>query len=758
MRVRVNKKTDIVKIGKDPIVSAKLLSNDEISFDIEFGIDLTSCLKNEIQVASLDIFGHEIPSATSSPALEDFSDGLRSAILADAAEKALLTRIRSEYKVISIPIDVTKLISNDNIKQSKNDASVTFNVIKTYDSNFKTINNTDFVLEQPEENTFLSVEEENRRLLALGKDPSLLKGEFPIINPAISIKRRIPANRKNQFASYKKVGNPTKYTSGYVDSRYSSCITKVILSRSTISELPFLYVEINLLNKNGVTVSRDKINISTQFLEFDIKTIENRNKKEEIIRYGRVLNSRLDASQSPYVSLESGFLKQRDRTISNESKIVRTLNGKYHVSSFVSRSRASTQNTPKGSGCNIIPFSIIKIENYLQIKVENTNLGIIALGVERRDATLFESFSKLTGDGLEPVLVNDNSTITFVDSNLKHDHVYEYRLFFIDDKSNTRSSSNILTYHYSSTNVTQPASLEVTNLKREIVDEETGAYARISFDINSKLTEAGIEITKQFLSANGLSENILGIPELETTGYKKLLMYQIDRQNLRTGEVETFGTVYDSKFTDDSASPSNLKTIKPLNLLDGYKYFIRLGLRDPAALVSIQTSTKTSANGKQSYDYRSYKFRINPKSGNLPSTFKLSSNSSLSLAENFLEFSLGIETVVSSLAEDYFPVISSLTVRKTLVGFNRLNWTITGDSASIDHFRIYATADGIEALIGASHPHVIDGSYFYEDFEMFNRIGEVIYRVVPVGLNFVELRGDATVELITQNNAPTFLR
>lgn len=758
MRVKVNKKTDIIKIGKNPIIAINLLSNGDVSLDFEFGVDISSCLKNDIQVIALSVYGHEIPSTFSSPALNDLSDGLRSAIIADASEKSFVTRIRTEYRVADTSIDVTKLISNEAIKKTKNDSNVTFNVTKTYDSNLETINNIDFIIEQPQEKSVFSVEEENRELLRIGKDPALLKGSFPTINPSSSIKRNTPGVRKNKFESYKIVGNPTKYTSGFINSRYSSCVTKVLLSRKSISDLPILYFEIGVSNKNGATVSRERINIFTQFIELDLKNIENKNKKDQVIKYGRIINSRLDAAQSPYISLESGFLKQKNRIESKDSRLIRELNGKYHTHSFITKPTSKTKKVDKELGSDLIPFSLLKVGSNIQISVESTKSGIISIGVERRDVTMFEKFRKLSGQGLEPTLVTNDSTITFIDSNLMHDHIYEYRMFFVDNKSNVKSSSNTCLYHYSSTNVTEPASLEVTNLNREIVEENGVSVLKISFDINAKLTDAGIEVAKQFLDSSGLSANLLGIPDLETSGYKKLLVYQIDRQNLRTGEIETFGTVYDAKFVDDSASPASLKTITPLNLLDNYKYFIKLGLRDPAALVSIQTSTKTSAIGKKSYDYRSYKFRINPKSGNLPSNLKLASNSSLSLSENFFEFFLGIEAYINSLADDYLPTINGLSIRKTLIGFNQISWSIVGDVAVIDHFRIYAVADGIEAFIGASHPHVIDGSYFYEDYEMFNRMGEVIYRVVPVGLNFTELRGEASVKIVTQNNAPTFLR
>ena len=758
MRVKINKKIDIIKIGKNPIVAIGLLNNGDVFLDIEFGVDISSCLKNDIQVITLNVYGQEMPSTFSSPILNDLSDGLRSAVIADSSEKSFITRIKTEYKVASINVDITKLISNDSIRAIKKDYNATFNVTKTNDSKFEIINNIDFVIDQPVEKNIDSVEEQSLESLRVGKDPALLRGSFPIVNPSSFIKRNLQGVKKNVFQSYRTSGNPVKYTVGSIDSRFSSCITRILLPRKSISSLPILYLEINLSNKKGSTISREKFNVYTHTLDIDLKVLEDKKRQDQVMKYARIVNSRHDAAQSPYVSLGSGFLKQKNTLEGQDARLSRILNGKYHTHSYFSKPISKTKKISVEHSSNIIPFSLLKVGYDVQIKVEATKTGIISIGVERRDATASEKFRKLFTQGLEPILVTENSTITFVDSDFLHNHVYEYRIFFIDNKSNTKSSSNTCLYHYAATNVMEPASLEITNLGRKIINDGDIPRLQISFDINAKLTDSGIEVAQQFLSLNGLSESILGIPELETSGYKKLLVYQIDRQNLRTGEIETFNTVYDTKFIDESASRSNLRTISPLNLLDSYRYFVRLGLRDPSALVSIQTSTKTSAAGKKSYDYRSYKFKINPKSGNLPSSLQLDSRASSSLTENFFNFFLGVEAYTTSLASDYAPKITGLSIRKTLIGFNSLNWSIIGDSTTIDHFRIYTAADGVEAFIGAAHPHVTDGSYFYEDYEMYNRLGEVIYRVVPVGLNFIELRGEASVKIVIQNNAPTFLR
>ena len=276
--------------------------------------------------------------------------------------------------------------------------------------------------------------------------------------------------------------------------------------------------------------------------------------------------------------------------------------------------------------------------------------------------------------------------------------------------------------------------------------------------MNASISLSGAEIIKEFVANNGLSLGDLGVAENEYDSYKKLFIYQIDRQNIRTGELETFGTVLTEDFLDDSASPTSYKTVKPLNLLDKYKYYVRLGIRDPSALIPNQRAQKSRVDGKRKFEFNSYKFRVNQKSGIIPSVKTLEQNQISTLRENFKDFSLGVESICDLNPEAYYPVVVGLSCRKTLIGFTLLEWSINGEQAAIDHFRIYAIADGVEAHIGSSHPHAVGQSYFFEDAQLHNRIGKITYKIVPTLLNFQESPGFSTVSIINENNLPGFMR
>ena len=760
MRVKVGRKYGILNIAQFPVKSLKVVDPNYIILGIEFGIDVTACLNENIQIATVDAYGKSIPIELPTLVLDSFRDGLRAATITDANEKTRITDLRNTQKVASTLLDITKFISNDSIGNIREGAFKKINVIKTYESDVSLLDSTSFELDVPNEQKYEDVESFCFENIRIGKDPALIKGSFPIVDPVNYDKRNIKNFKNNaQTESYKIIGNSKKYVRGKFETRFTTSYFEIKIPRLSIFNLPSLYFEVSLINNLGTVVSIEKFSFSNQQIESDIKSIEKIQDSNNATQYSRVINRKLDAVQNPYVAKNFTLLKNQIEYKNIGTRIVREIKNRKHINSKISFNRPKLQSFSNTSGQNVIPFSIAKIEEGIKVVIQNIGKNIVSLGIEKRNATLNSKFQKLKGDGLDLAIVEEGSTIEFYDLDLKHDSIYEYRIFYVDSKGNIRHSSNIVTYHYASTSVLEPASLSLTNASREIIDDINGSFPVISFDLDASLTTSGIEVVREFLIENNIDEAVLGTSGLESGSYKKLLLYQVDRQNMRTGDIETFGTMSSSTFIDDSASPKSLRTIKPLNILDSYKYTVRLGLRNPEAVAPIQTTSKDMASiGKKSYNFRSYKFLISSRKGLIPSSLRLQSSLSRSLGENFMEFSLGVESSISINAESYFPSIVGLNVRKTLVNFNLLEWSTNGDIELIDHFRVYAIADGVEAYIGAAHPHVTDGSYYYEDYEMFDRIGEVIYRVVPVLLNYEEASGDSRVSIITESNLPTFLR
>ena len=129
-----------------------------------------------------------------------------------------------------------------------------------------------------------------------------------------------------------------------------------------------------------------------------------------------------------------------------------------------------------------------------------------------------------------------------------------------------------------------------------------------------------------------------------------------------------------------------------------------------------------------------------------------------SVETNIDLLSTGVEVYADFSADKYQPKIYDLNLRKTYVNSNLLSWKLDGDLGIVDHFQVYALADGVEALIGCSHPFSKFGMYQYEDFELYNRVGTVTYRVTPILTNFTASTGDTKISITRKSNLPDFLQ
>ena len=112
---------------------------------------------------------------------------------------------------------------------------------------------------------------------------------------------------------------------------------------------------------------------------------------------------------------------------------------------------------------------------------------------------------------------------------------------------------------------------------------------------------------------------------------------------------------------------------------------------------------------------------------------------------------VGVESAVTISFNDMMPRVADLQVKKSYVRSNLITWRLTGDPKLVDHFQVYAEADGVKSLIGCAHSFTSDGTYKFDDLQMFGRVGNVNYYINPVTLDFTRTGGDAYVSIVVSN-------
>ena len=380
----------------------------------------------------------------------------------------------------------------------------------------------------------------------------------------------------------------------------------------------------------------------------------------------------------------------------------------------------------------------------------------MSVSLQRRKPNYKEGFSNLD---TETYLVNEGSSVSFVDSNLRDGEHYEYRIRFVDKRSNVRYSANKVQHHYVSSNLSERISAVVSSVNSTPLNDLGSNVPQLTFSLNLDVREKGVETIRDLLSTTGVSEttiqNTLSNPE----NYTKFIVYEVTRYNLRNGDVESFGITNGKTFTDDSALSTTTKTsITPLNFFDRYKYVVKFGLRSPSSLSPTQTNENSDPISGQSYTYKAYKFKSRRLSTDLPSNAEMTKLLRGSVSQNIDLIDVGTELTIDYAPDKFQPKIYDLGVRKTYLKSNLLTWRIDGAVNIIDHFQVYALADGVEVLIGCAHPFSKSGLHAFEDFELYNRVGTVTYTVIPVLTNFTSSPGEAKVSITRKSNLPDFLQ
>lgn len=749
MRIKVSQLSDVVRVGDDPIVIVED-KKDTVDIVFEIGIDLQTCIKNNIQLSKIRFFTENVSNILPDVSIDDFRDGLRSYNLLDANEKSRIQDARNSKLITEKIIDITSFIPNDKIKSILSGEKFKKRVIKINDSNLELLNQKEIKSDEIINPEKISTRKKIIDCLNSGLDPITQKFSFPL-NDVDRISRGVTrkGNPQKKY-DYRIVGNKSTFISGELFSKYYPCIFKVEFNKKDILQYSKIYLEVSLHNSKDVLVNRMGSDVFFNLIRRDI----NDNEIKSTRTYARTVGKLFDTNLSNYFSVETSSVVNGSKMLDNGSMIIREILGEKLVHTKLINSFFGLSPIAREIEQKNISFSVIKEDESLKIRINKVPHEAIIVGLYRRIIDSRQKFEKLRGISTAPIPVTSNSIIEFVDTDLVHDTYYEYKVFYIDRKNNEKESTNMMQHYYVSNNLSTSSKLKINNFEISKRDD----YPYVSFKIDASITNDGVEFIKSFLLENNLDPGALGEISKNADLFKKLLVYNVDRQNLTSGEIESFGVITDPEFKDLSAFPDNLKTLKQFSLLDDYLYIVKLGIRDPAALLPTQQTVTESVDNRSSFLSKKYKFRLNLKKSTLPSKKTLESESSKSLKENFDIFYVGLEEYIKTSAEKYYPKVINTSVTRTYINYNLISWSIVGDANSIDHFRVYAIYDGVEASLGCAHSHTNDTIYFYEDHEMYDKIGVVTYLIKPVLLNFIEIEDVESVSIRIDSDAPSYLR
>lgn len=363
--------------------------------------------------------------------------------------------------------------------------------------------------------------------------------------------------------------------------------------------------------------------------------------------------------------------------------------------------------------------------NGITIRVENFQ-GEYSVGVLRRDKTINEKkFSFLNiKEPIQPVTEN-SPPVTFVDTNVKDNHIYEYRvkIFTKTGREIVSTANTTIKYQKLNDNILK---IQIGQPKMTI---DASGNVDIQFDIFGDISDSNISAITTLLQERNLesyfSDDILENRER----LKDLIVFGVERTDLTRGVTEDFGIFTGTGFSD--VANQTLNNVSPLRANRDYRYVVTGFLRTPDTMIA--TATRSSIDKKTNLSYT-----FSPAKYLHPATL---SNSTLRSPTTIEKSDFNEEFKAGFSGAQVFVDVTTKTAKPDVVSGhvitnerenNEIRWKIKGNASQIKMFIIVGDQLGMRSIVGNSHPITSNNSFMFEDRLLSKHVGSVIYSVIPV--------------------------
>ena len=358
------------------------------------------------------------------------------------------------------------------------------------------------------------------------------------------------------------------------------------------------------------------------------------------------------------------------------------------------------------------------------IEIINIDPKAVSIRILRRDLTIKEKeLSSITDFNFVSLVGKTGSNLTFNDSGLKNEHFYEYWYEFVDNKGKYQRS--ICGYSYYRPIQESALTIAINN----VTVTNTVGGTDCKFDIDTVLPESVTDRIKN-TSLNQSQDQIFATQiEQQKNDLSKLLSHKVVRIDLQDGTVEDLGIISSKSFSDIATRSNSAST----ELKEGrkYRYIVSPLLRQADTLFAEVLQTGVDPTTKRTYQYSSYKFNhpYSLKRGSLTTKESQKRNHA---PEDF-EFgyvgsiaSVDIEVRAESISLNDISIIN-------LENTDVINWTTSGDTRTVDHYKIISYSNGIQSIIGKVFHDISKNNFvFIRKLDALDSKVDRTYEIVPV--------------------------
>ena len=358
------------------------------------------------------------------------------------------------------------------------------------------------------------------------------------------------------------------------------------------------------------------------------------------------------------------------------------------------------------------------------LEVRRIPTNVVAVQFLRWNLTTHETSATTVGTdvGFVDDSVRQADLLTTIDSTVAPGNVYRYGVRLVYRDGLTKDVGN------ATVDFLQPAPGQVDTRIEDLVVSHAEA-PNVSFNIITKTIDSDIDVVKQMLAKQGLTDYFTGDIAAQRDQLQNLIAHNVQRIDLTTGHREDFGILTASQFDDDALRKR--QAVSQLRYGHRYRYEIYSLLRAPETLFDGFVKPSTDTVTKKPYTFSPAKFRhpFTLSRGVIVST----AGARLRHAKDPMAYGV-IGSVVST--EVSFDEDTAKVVEQSAAAFDRytnvVTWSILGDISQVDHFIVMKQVHGIRTVLGKAHSEFPNGSCQYVHVISAHDAGALQYVIVPV--------------------------
>lgn len=364
--------------------------------------------------------------------------------------------------------------------------------------------------------------------------------------------------------------------------------------------------------------------------------------------------------------------------------------------------------------------------NSIKVSAQQIPDNVVQINLYKRNLTKNEKSYSLYGTRNTNGALGGNS-YSFNDTFIKIYNTYEYKLELIYRMGNVVAVPNTIVVEY----VPLQANSAICQIKNFQSTTQSG-IVDVSFNVEYQIQEKNFELFRKLLKEQNLLAEYQDEITLNREKIQTFLSYAVTRINLTTGELENFGIISSTNFSDRTFGPP--KGVKPLNPDNKYRYTVVVYTRSPDTLFeNLERTVNYNVGGTQATTTVTYKFNpykwLQPlvfKTGNIISPDK---HSQIDLAQGYVVDRKEVDAFFNPAP---YPQVDNVIATQIQPRSILIEWSINGNLNKIDHFIIKNEVSGIKNVIGAAHNLSNNGAYKYMYNLLSQESGTVTFSIIPV--------------------------